>query len=241
MRTVKRALAVLEAFHRDNPNLSLQEIADEIGLAKSTAFRLVRTLEECGYLIRTDDKRYSLSFKFVRMAGLAQSYLDVRSLVRPSLAELAAASGESVTFHAIEDDARVCIEVVNTPSPLMSVNRPGERIPLGLGGASLVLMASLPAAQLEEILPRAARNAKCSRRELLTILDTVRRQGYAVSHGGGIPGVSGVSAPVHDAEGIPRYCVSIVIPTVRVRGKISSFTTLVRAAAADISRQFGND
>jgi IclR family KDG regulon transcriptional repressor len=241
VRTIERALAVLESFDAGHPSLSLQEIADEIGLAKSTAFRFVKTLEACGYLVRHVNLRYSLSFKFVRMAGLAQSFLDVRSLVRPALAKMAAASGESVTFHAIEEQSRVCIEVVNTPSPLMSVSRPGERIPLGLGGASLVLMAHLPPAQLDGILAFAARNARCSRRELRSILGTVKRQGYAVSHGGGIPGVSGISAPVHDPEGEARYCVSIVIPTVRVKGRVAGLLTLVRAGAADISKRLGNE
>lgn len=241
MRAIKRTLAVLESFHANRPSLTLQEIADEIGLAKSTTFRLVKTLEACGYLVRLDSLRYSLSFRFVRMASLAQSALDVRSLVRPVLEKLAATSGESVTFHTIEDQSRVCIEVVNAPAPLMSVNLPGERIPLGLGGASLVLMAHLAPAQLDAILPFAARNARCSRRELRSILDTVRRQGYAVSHGGGIRGVSGISAPVRDPEGEARYCVSIVIPTVRVRGNVAHLIALVRGGAADISKRLGNE
>ena len=160
-------------------------------------------------------------------------------MVRPALEELAAAARESVTLHTTARSDRVTVDVVNTPSPLMSMNRPGEHTLLGLGGASLILMAFLPPLELNKIMPAAAKTAKCSKKELHSILGTVRRQRYAVSHGGSDAGLSGISAPVFTADGEARYCVSIVVPTIQVRGRVSSLTSLVRTAASDISRRLG--
>jgi DNA-binding IclR family transcriptional regulator len=80
-----------------------------------------------------------------------------------------------------------------------------------------------------------ARDVGCSRRELLSILGNVRKQGYAVSHGGGARDVSGIAAPVFDAQGKARICIVVLIPKHRVRGRVAALGRLVSDAAADIS------
>ena len=61
MRSVQRILAVFESFSTNRTSLTLQEIADRIELPKSTAFRIVQSIEQAGYLVRLDDQRYCLS------------------------------------------------------------------------------------------------------------------------------------------------------------------------------------
>ena len=92
-----------------------------------------------------------------------------------------------MTLFSLEKQEFVCLDVVTTPAPFMSLNRPGDRAPLGLGAASLVLLAHLPAAELKAVLPAVARRVKHTQRDLASILGSVRRQHYAVSHGGNIP------------------------------------------------------
>ncbi len=204
MRTIQRAFSVIDCFSAATPQLSLQELATRLRLAKSTTFRLVRVLEELGYLVRLEDQRYSLSLQFVRLGGLAQAALDVRQIARPVMEELAGQTGETVTLFALEGEDFVCIEALITSAPPMSMYRRGERAPMSLGAASLVLMAHMPDDAIKAILPAVTRRMRHSRKELLLILESVRRQEYAVSHGGRALGLSGLSVPLFSADGAVR-------------------------------------
>ncbi|HEX2828224.1 MAG TPA: IclR family transcriptional regulator [Burkholderiales bacterium] len=239
MRGVDRTLAVFECFSAASPKLSLQEISNRIGLAKSTTHRVVSSLEASGYLVRLRDQRYCLSLKFARLGGIAQDTLDVRQAARPFMEALADASGESVTLFSLEKQEFVCLDVVTTPAPLMSLNRPGDRAPLGLGAASLVLLAHLPQAELKAVLPAVARRVKHTQRDLVSILANVRRQRYAVSHGGNIPGISSLGAPVSGADDAVRLSLNIVMPTARVQGRVAPLLRLLREAASQVSSGLG--
>jgi DNA-binding IclR family transcriptional regulator len=239
MRTIERALSVFSCFSEASPKLTLQEIANRLELAKSTTFRLVRTLEDLGYLVRLEDQRYSLSLKFVRLGGLAQSTLDICQIARPVMEKLARSSGESVTLFTIEGQDFVCLDVCTTPAPLMSLNRPGERAPLSLGASSMVLMAYLPEQTFRTMLPALARRLRHSQRDLVSILTTVRKQQYAVSHGGSVPGLSAIAVPLFSSDDAVRYSLNIVLPTVRVRGRIAPLLQMLRQGGQKVSRGLG--
>ena len=239
MRTIRRAFAVFDCFSASTHRLSLQEISLGLRLAKSTTFRLVRTLEELGYLVRLEDRKYCLSLKFVRLGGLAQSTLDICQIARPVMENLARSSAESVTLFTIEKQDFVCLDVVTTRAPLMSLNRPGERAPLGLGAASMILMAYLPDAALKSMLPAIARRVRHSQRDLVSILGNVRNQRYAVSHGGSVAGLSALAVPLFSADDTVRYSLNLVMPTIRVRGRIALLLKLLRKAGQKVSTGLG--
>jgi DNA-binding IclR family transcriptional regulator len=239
MRSLDRALAVFDSFMGDRSSLSLQEIADSIGLAKSTTFRLVHALEESGYLVRLDEHSYCLSFKFTRFSRHVCTTLDVREVARTEMEKLADNTRECVTLNKIVGRNRVCIEVANRRALLTSSSQAGSHTPLGLGGASLVLMAALDDGQLFKVLPMAARNAKCTKRELKSIIDTTRRQGYSVSHGGGIPGLTGISVPIQLADCQSPHCITVVVPTRRVGGRVPELLDNARRATVTIATRLG--
>lgn len=239
MRTIRRALSVFGCFSNERPSLSLQEISITLRLAKSTTFRLVQSLEDAGYLIRLADQKYCLSFKFVRLGGLAQSTLDICQISLPVMKHLASVSGESVTLHTIEGLNRVCLNVVTTPAPLMSLNHPGECAPLSLGAASLVLMAYSTNHSSEKTLASLAKQLRHSQKDLQSIFRNVKKQGYVVSHGGSVPGLSAISVPIFDIQDQARYSLSIVLPTIRARGRIAQLTAILREAGRKISAGFG--
>ena len=83
MRAVQRIFAIFESFTAERSSLTLQEIADRIDLPKSTAFRIVQSLEQAGYLVRLEDQKYCLSFRFTRLAGSVKSTLGIREIARP--------------------------------------------------------------------------------------------------------------------------------------------------------------
>ena len=240
MRSVERTLAVFESFTPAKSALTLQEIADRIGLPKSTTFRIVGSLEQAGYLVRLEDQRYCLSFRFTRLAGLVRNTLDVRAIARPVMLALAEKTKETVALHRAVGRHRVCIDSVATaPSQLRSVMQPGEQIPLQLGSTSKTLLAFMPEVEATPIIASIARSTKRGPSELQAQLAQIRAQGYGLSHGERLLGLSAISAPVWDASGEARHCLTVNGPTVRIQMHERDFTKLVKKAAADISRQYG--
>jgi len=239
MRAVQRILGVFECFTPDADSLTLQEIADRIALPKSTAFRIVQSLEQVGYLVRLENQQYCLSFRFTRLAGMVKSTLGIREISRPIMTELCTRTLETVSLHTISGRNRVCIDVMHAASPLRSVTQPGEQIALVTGSAAKVLMAYMPQAELGPILTQAARTTKRTKTDLVAELAKIRANGYAASHGERVQGLSAVSAPIKDVNDQVRYCISVNGPSVRMLSHEKEVTKLVTQAAANISRLYG--
>jgi len=239
MRSVQRILAVFESFTTERNTLTLQEIADRIDLPKSTSFRIVQSLEKAGYLVRLEDQQYCLSFRFTRLAGLVKSTLGIREIARPVITELADKTKETVSIHTVVGRNRVCIDAMSTSSALRSVIQPGEQVPLLAGSATKVLIAYLEKKELTPIAASIAKAMKKAQAQVMAEIAAVREQGFAVSHGERLLGVSAISAPIKDVEGQVHYCLSIGGPSVRMQMHEKEFVKLAVDAAAEISLQFG--
>jgi len=239
MRSVQRILAVFESFSRTRNSLTLQEISNRIDLPKSTAFRIVQSLEKAGYLVRLDNQEYCLSFRFTRLAGLVNSTVDIRELARPVMVKLAEQTKETITLNTVSGRDRVCIDVIDTSSPLRSVTKPGEHIRLSDGSSAKMLMAYMPRKELATVLAYVTRTSKRKQSEMLAELARIRQEGYAVSHGDRVLGLSAVTAPITDMNEDARYCLTIAGPTVRLQSREEDFIKLVVKAAGDISRRYG--
>lgn len=240
MRSVQRILAVFESFSVTKSSLTLQEIADRIELPKSTAFRIVRSLEQSGYLVRLEDQRYCLSFRFTRLAGLVKSTLDIRAIARPVMMRLAEKTKETVAIHTIMGRNRVCIDsVAVSASPLRSVIQPGEQLPLRGGSATKVLLAYMPKDELAAVLPSVARGANRTPTDFMNEFEKIRQEGYSTSHGERLLGLSAISSPIWDASEQVHYCITVNGPSVRIQMHEKEFIKLTKQAAAEISLQFG--
>ena len=241
MRSVQRTVAVFDCFTPQRTSLTLQEIANGITLAMSTTFRIVQTLAAAGYLIRLDNQKYCLSFRFTRLAGMVMSTLDIRQIARPMMLELARKTGETVTLNMATGRDRTCIDVVDTPSPLMSMARPGEHVWLDHKGATAkMLMTHLPTSQLERLAAKPVRGTGRWPADFLAELERIRRDGYCVSHGERVLGLSAVAAPIHDNDGLVNYCITITAPTVRMKPKLDDCVKLILKSTREVSWRLGS-
>ena len=191
IRAVARALSILEVFDVQNPNLSLQEISERIGMAKATAFRFVSTLEQTGYLIRGDDQRYSLSLKFVRLAGFVRSNISIREIAKPTMTRLHAATRETTTLNIAAGAERICLAVMDSPSPLMSIVQTGEHLPLAFGATGRILLAHMSDEQVDAVVE--SQSEPIDRVALDRELARFRRQGYALTRSQRVLGVTAIA------------------------------------------------
>jgi IclR family transcriptional regulator, KDG regulon repressor len=239
VRAVTRALSILDAFDEARPSLTMQQIGTHIGMPKATTFRLVQTLEKAGFLIRLEDQRYCLSFKLLRLAGIVRNTLPIRDICRPALVEIAQQTGETVTLNLLSGHERICLDVVDTPSPLMSIARTGEHVGLLSGATGKLFMAHMDKAALDRVLKAAPGGRKIKRQALARELATIRRQGYATSHGERVAGLSAIAAPLHGLEGGVTHSLSLTGPTVRMEKREPAFICILLEAAAGISARLG--
>lgn len=238
IRAVGRALAIFDAYDNDHLSLSLQEIAERIKMPKTTAFRLVNTLERAGFLIRLDNQQYCLSLKLARLGGLVRSTLSIREIARPVMLEVNEQTTETITLNAIVGNDRMVLEVVDTPAPLMSMARPGQHMPLITGAASRIMMAYMEPAELESVL-QANADPTLDRAALERELARFQRQGYALTRGQRVPGLTAIAVPIFDLQGKVRHSLALTGPSVRIDPKDHELADIMVAAGHDVSNRLG--
>jgi IclR family KDG regulon transcriptional repressor len=236
IRAVGRAMAIFDAFDEQHATLSLQTIGQRIGMPKTTTFRLVQSLEVAGFLVRVENQQYALSMKLVRLAGLVRSTLSLRETARPVMLDVNERTGETVTLNTLIGLNRACIEVVETPAPLMHIVRPGEHLSLTHGATGRILLAHLDAARqsgaLASVPPR-------ERPAILREVALFRGQGWAVTSGQRIPGVTAVAVPLFDLTDAVSSCLALTGPSVRMDPRLAEFTEIMREAGRAVSDRLG--
>lgn len=239
IRAVERALAIFDAFDAQHQSLSLLEIGDRISMPKATTFRLVNTLQRNGFLVRLEDQRYCLSLKILRLSGLVKSTLGIREAARPAMAEVCRATGETVTLNIRAGVERICIDVVDTPSPLMTIVRPGEHVSLLRGATARLLLAYAGEAEIDRIVAQSAADRKVDETELRADLAKIRKQGFACTSGQRIPGVTAISVPIFDIKDEVHYSLSLTGPSIRMDTRLTEFKAIMLDAGASISAMMG--
>lgn len=239
IRAVGRALAIFDAFDNEHLSLSLQEIAERILMPKTTAFRLVATLERAGFLIRMDNQQYCLSLKIARLGGLVRSTLSIREIARPIMLEVNKQTQETITLNTVVGTDRMVLEVVDSPAPLMSMARLGQHQPLFLGASSRILLAYMEPAELDHVLKTNAAGVDFDRAAFDRELARFRRQGYALSRGQRVAGLTAIAVPIFDINGRVPHCLALTGPGVRVDSRDLDLAEIMMTAGRDISTRLG--
>jgi DNA-binding IclR family transcriptional regulator len=232
VRSVERALDILDCFASGQLELSLTELSKRIGLAMSTTSRLVTTLEKKGYLSRSrDTQRYTLGPKIAQIGVLGFSNVDIRRIALPFMRELNGIYDEGVSLYVVQDDERICVERVESSRPLRRVINVGDRHLLTRGAAGRILLAWLPEDKREELLARDPFTTEEALAEL-------RHSGYTVSLGEREEGVTSIAAPIQDAKRDVVAALAMSGPSVRFEGpgfddkvaKIKKYADLISEA-----------
>lgn len=197
---VDRALSLLAAFRPGDDALSLAELAARTQLYKSTALRLLASLEHARLLQRLEDGRYALGAEVARLHAIYAASFSLDRVVMPVLRQLVAATGESAALHVRRGDARVCLYRVDSPQPVRDHLDPGELLPLSRGTGGRVLTA---------FDPDLAKSASGRDRKLLA---EIRARGWHAAVGDRLAEVGGISAPVFGASGAIAAALTLTMP-----------------------------
>jgi IclR family transcriptional regulator, acetate operon repressor len=244
VQSVDRALAVMEILGREGW-AGVTNIALELGIHKSTVFRLLSTLERRGMVEQhPETHKYRLGFALVRLASGVRSAIDLTRSARPVCERLSARTGETVNLSVLEGGEVVHIEQVNLSSSALSVDWLGRRTPLHNTSNGKVFLAHLPEQALKEILeqelPRTTAHTVVDPRALRAQLQAIREQGYGCSFEELEVGLNAVAAPVRGADGLILATVCVSGPSHRLnRERMPEVGQMTREAANEISHRLG--
>lgn len=243
VQSVDRALGILEVLARTGES-GVTEIALELGVHKSTAFRLVATLEAHRLVEQTADRgRYRLGVGILRLAGATTARLDLVQEARPIARQLAADTGETVNIAVLSESSALYLDQVAGSSALQSHNWVGQHIPLHATSNGKVLLAGLDDDGLDAVLGTLVTyTSRTITRlpELREELVRVREQGHAVAVDELEVGLTAVAAPIRNAHGDVIASMSVSGPSFRLpEEQVEEVVRLVVAAAVEVSHRLG--
>lgn len=197
VRAVERALDILLVF-TEHTSLGLTEIADKVGLHKSTVHRLLASLEGRGFLIRdVATEKYRLGFRVWELSAQLQGQSDdPGTLLLPEMERLRDQVGETISLYIREGNERIRIQAVQSHQAIRRVAPLGARLPLYVGASSKVLLAFAEPPVREAIMSAADWPASVDRPTFLRGLEAIRELGYATSIEEREPGAAAVAAPI---------------------------------------------
>jgi len=247
LRSVNNALAVLESFSVERPELGVTELSQALGLGKSTVHRLLTSLAARGYVRKNPQtERYCLGFKAFEVGSLAAGRGAIREIVAPFLRSLMLASKETVHLGVLDEGDVVYIDKIESDQPLQMYSRIGRRAPLHCTALGKALLAWEPKESVERFLRRRLRAYTPSTRTdpdlLRQELAKIRASRHALDEEEFAVGLKCVAAPLFDHTRRAVASLGIAGPAVRLSDeRLPRLTSLVREAAGGASRALGGD
>ncbi|GAA4552850.1 IclR family transcriptional regulator [Amycolatopsis samaneae] len=216
-QSLDRALTLLRGLTKE-PR-TLDQLAEEVGVHKSTVLRLLRTLESHHFVRREGVRHYRLGSALFDLANQALESNDVRRSAQPALAALNERTGHTVHLASYEDGEVVYIDKYEGTHSVRMYSRIGKRAPLHCTAVGKVLVADMPATRREEIARSIdyvvlTPNTIASPEAFLAELTRVAEQGYAVDDAEHEDFIHCVAAPIRGADGDVLAAASMSVPKV---------------------------
>jgi len=237
VRSVERALDLLLCFTQ-KPTWAMTELAQQVGLHKSTVHRMLATLENKGFIERdhlTD--RYQLGIKVWELSSNLGPANDQSTLWQKELERLRDQLGETVSIYVRAGVERVRIQSVQSLEPVRRIAPIGSRYPLYAGASSKILIAYAMPEEQEEIWQHPSwqfliGNIDAYQQELANVLE----QGYAVSFEERESGVAAVAAPIFNQAGLITAALAVSGPSSRLTlERLTEIAPFVKSAAKRMS------
>src|SRR5690348_5936202 len=244
VRSVERAIGILDLLAQGGWRTGA-ELARGLGVHRSTALRLLGTLERHA-LVECDSRtaRYRLGRRLPQLASVVTGEFDLRYVARPICEQLAGATGETATFELLIGDDIVPIEQATASNSVVTINWLGRRYPVHCTASGKAFLAFGPAAVRERLLARPLEQVTprtiTDRAELERQLEAARQSGVASTHEELEMGLDAIAAPVYGPDGEMVAAVDVSGPSHRLRsGNRPNLERLTLDAAADLSRRLG--
>jgi DNA-binding IclR family transcriptional regulator len=241
IQVIDRMAALLDALAAESSGASLKQLSAETGLHPSTAFRILASLSQRGFVARDAAGLYLLGPHLLQLAAKVRVGLDLRALARPEMEALCDRVGETVNLTVRQGDEMVYVERA-APKRMMRVEQViGSRAPLHVTAVGKLMLGEAGAAATRDYarrtrLPAYTGNTRSQVAALLQDIAVSQARGYALDDEEAELGVGCIGALVRDASGNAVAGLSVSAPMERRR---QEWVELVRETAARISAKLG--
>jgi len=246
VQSLARALALLEALADSAEGLSLGDLAQTVGLAPSTAHRLLTTLQNRRFVrFVAAEGVWQVGVQAFTVGQAFRRARDLLALARPAMRRLMEETGETANLYIEEGGEAVCMGQVESRQMMRAIARPGGRVKMHCSGVGKAMLARLPEAEVTRILqmhglPRMTPRTLDTPRKLRDDLEATRRRGFAIDDEEHAVGLRCVAAAILDEDGRPLAALSLSGPVARIDdAALARAGSLVAAAAAALTAQVG--
>ncbi|MCL6632555.1 MAG: IclR family transcriptional regulator [Alicyclobacillus herbarius] len=245
LSSLTTALRVLQCFSMEEPELGVTEIAQRLGVGKSTVHRILVTLEESGF-VRKDEttRRYRLGLSVLTLGGILMSNLEIYREGQHLLESFVNRFDETVHLAVLEGFNTVYVSKIESKHPVPMLTHLGRKNPLHCTSSGKAILAFQDEEMIDEVirrgLTRYTRTTITDPVRLHQHLEEIRQKGFATSEGELRDGVSSVAVPVRDYTRRVIGAVTVVGPTYRFTpNKVDAFARQLIDVGAEISKRLG--
>lgn len=243
IKTAENVVAVFDFLH-ERGRADLSEIADNVGLAKSTTHSYLETLIDQSLVCKADGE-YELGLKFLDFGGQARDSIELYRASKPQLHDLYEETHHTVHLATMEYDDLVILERINPDETIGFGAHVGQRTNFHTPALGKAILAHLTEPEVDSIiskhgLPRLTENSITTREELTAELDAVREQGYAVNDQEEHKNYKGVARPILVGDRV-EGAISIAGPKTELEISEESIHELLQSATdrIEIKLQYG--
>jgi IclR family acetate operon transcriptional repressor len=221
----------------------MTQIAEQVGIHKSTVHRLLATLEYKRFVQRDKDTgNYRLGIRLLQMAYLTLEHNDLRQFAVPFLRYLSEQYKENIHLAVLDDTDVVFVNIIESPQRVKLAAALGQRLPAFATASGKAILAFMPDETVRRVLkrgmPQYTQYTPLTAETVFEDLHYIRDQGYALSEQEYEDEINAVAAPIFDAEGQPIASVAIAGPSYRLtRERMMGIGPQVRATARDITQE----
>ena len=237
-KVLDKALRVLDAFGGTSTAWSEAGLRDHVGIPSTTLNRILRSLEQAGYVMRGADGRYRLGVAAMRLGHRATASLELPALLDAHLRELARRTEELVIL-AVPDIAAghaTYIAVAECHKRVRVTAEIGTTVPLTAGATAKTILAYQPETQIEAVLAREperlAAGTIIDPKRIRHELTSIAQRGWGLSWEETYDGAWAVAAPVLDDDGHAVAAFGVATPITRHSRAVEDDN---RAAVTDVA------
>lgn len=222
VKSVGRALDIVSLVSSKKGGLGVTELAKQIGINKSSVYRILSTLAHYGYVEQDEETgRYKLGYKFLDISSKLLESIDLRAEAKPFLLELERFTNEVIHLVVYDQGEVVYIEKLEGNQTLRMHSKVGKRAPMHCTSVGKAILAHLPVPVVLDIierkgLPMHTNHTITNKDKFLEELSQVKEKGYALDLEENEYGITCIAVPIFDHLGKVIAAISISGPTMRM-------------------------
>lgn len=245
VQSIDRALDIIEVLSGESEGLGVTDIANRIGLHKSTAHRIITTMTARGYLNKNEAGNYQIGLKLIEAVSCYINSLELQTEARPYVAKITGELGLTCHLGVLDGDQVVYIEKMDVFSNVRMYSQIGLHVHSYSCSLGKCLLSNYSAEDLRKIMANCSfikftENTISSIDELITDLDLVRKRGWGIDNEESEIGHRCVAAPIYDYRGDIIAAISASGPTsIFTEDRIESVASYMKEQAMEISKSMG--